>query len=133
YAFSNGEVISGLVNLVTGATPLAGDFNADGVVDAADYTVWRNNLNGNESALRGNGNGNGIVDAADYTLWKDNYGETAGAAVALAATAVPEPSTYALLIIAAGAMVCLTTRRRMAAVPCRIAALAATTFVVGSS
>ena len=30
----------------TPSTVLAGDYNEDGTVDAADYVVWRNNLNG---------------------------------------------------------------------------------------
>src|SRR5690606_17102385 len=75
---------------------LKGDFNADGVVDAADYTVWRNNLGAlNEMALNGNGSGTNGVDAADYLLWKENFLSTNGAAAAahFASTQVPEPAT----------------------------------------
>jgi glucose/arabinose dehydrogenase len=49
-----------------------GDYNLDGVVDAVDYTVWRNHFGTDfEDA---DGDNSGTVDAGDYTVWKDNYG-----------------------------------------------------------
>ncbi len=67
------------------ATPLPGDFNADRSVDAADYTVWRDNL-GTSFNLNGNGNEDGgsmnVVDAADLDLWRTNFGDI-GSAVAV--------------------------------------------------
>ncbi|QDU90593.1 PEP-CTERM motif protein [Pirellulimonas nuda] len=55
-----------------------GDFNGDSSVDAADYTVWRDNLGQTEGdLLGGNGNG-GTVDATDYELWKTHFGESGG-------------------------------------------------------
>lgn len=71
------------------ATPnimLDGDFNDDGVVDAADYAVWRDGLDTKYTA-------------DDYELWKSNFGATAGAAAGAGATAsVPEPASLALLV-----------------------------------
>ena len=52
---------------------LAGDYNGDDVVDAADYTVWRNNLNSNEQLP--NDMTPGSVTADDYDVWKKNFGE----------------------------------------------------------
>jgi Dockerin type I domain len=54
-----------------------GDFNLDGVVDAADYSVWRDHL-GNivTPYTSADGNGNGVVDAADYEVWKSHFGQT---------------------------------------------------------
>ncbi len=80
------------------AIALNGDFNNDGVVDAADYLVWRNNYGAaNEDALNGNGDGMNDVDTGDYLLWKENFGATAGGALANAsATVVPEPATIAM-------------------------------------
>jgi autotransporter-associated beta strand protein len=58
-------------------TSSPGDFNDDGSVDAADYTIWRDNLSGTFN-LNGNGNETGgsagVVDQADYDLWRANFG-----------------------------------------------------------
>ena len=41
------------------------DFNGDGIVDAADYTVWRDFLGSTVGIIRGaDGHGSGIVDQA---------------------------------------------------------------------
>jgi hypothetical protein len=74
-----------------------GDFNSDGLVGAADYTVWRNNLGSNGIApfSPGDGNGDGAVTTADYDVWRNHYGESGQSAQSLA---VPEPSTIVMLI-----------------------------------
>ena len=54
-----------------------GDYNGNGIVDAADYTVWRDTL-GSTTALAADGSGNLVVDQADYGVWKTNFGHTAG-------------------------------------------------------
>ena len=74
--------------------PLSGDFNGDGVVDAADYTVWRDNLGGDEATLGGVGDGSGTVDQGDYDLWAANFGSAAATA-----SSVPEPATALLGVI----------------------------------
>jgi CSLREA domain-containing protein len=60
--------------------PLAGDYNFNGVVDAADYTVWRDLL-GSTTDLRADGTSaaaagvpDGVVDELDYAFWKANFG-----------------------------------------------------------
>ena len=56
---------------------LAGDFQADGVVDGTDYNVWRATFG--TVALPGvgaDGNANGVVDAADYVLWRKTFSNT---------------------------------------------------------
>jgi hypothetical protein len=90
-----------IVYLVTGdvyriATSLPGDYNLDGVVDAVDYTVWRNNLDTN--FVDADGDGSGTVDAGDYTIWKNNYGNTADNAGAGSGglSNVPEPCVVLL-------------------------------------
>ena len=52
---------------------LAGDYNGNGVVEAGDYSVWRNTLD-SATDLRADGNGDGIVDRLDYAVWKSNFG-----------------------------------------------------------
>ena len=51
---------------------LAGDYNDDGSVDAADYLVWRKNLNG--TSLTNETVSMGIVDQADYDEWRRSFG-----------------------------------------------------------
>ena len=85
---------------------MSGDFNGDGVVNLADYTVWRDFLGATEDGtiLAGNGNG-GVVDSTDYALWKTNFGLQSGSIAALGQASVPEPSTLiltALMGISAG-------------------------------
>ncbi len=75
-----------------------GDYNEDGVVDAADYTVWSDNVGGTTLANRDPGN-TGVIGEDDFVSWKTHYGETAGSG-SLAAGAVPEPSTVLLVGIA---------------------------------
>jgi T5SS/PEP-CTERM-associated repeat protein len=93
------------VVLAVSAKPptLPGDYNNDGIVDAADYTVWRDMLGQTGSGLAADGDGNGIVDANDYDVWKMHFGETALSAGAGGGShvAVPEPSTLALFTFAA--------------------------------
>jgi hypothetical protein len=93
----------------------AGDFNDDGIVDAVDYTVWRNSLNTNfDLAGHGDevGDSLGIVDEEDYILWKAAYGWTAppGTGSGGAALAAPEPTTLGFL--AAGSLGLAVLRRR---------------------
>ncbi len=52
---------------------LQGDYNRDGAVDAADYTVWRDAVGG-AGGLAADGTRNGIVDQEDYLLWRSNFG-----------------------------------------------------------
>ncbi len=56
-----------------------GDFNGDGIVNAADYTVWRDHLGAEtDNPLGGLGDGVPGVGAGDHDAWRDNYGATAG-------------------------------------------------------
>ena len=77
---------------------LDGDFNNDGIVDLADYTVWRDNLGStDESGIGYAGDGFAGVDAADYQLWNTNFGLAVGAQGINEAQAVPEPSAAVLM------------------------------------
>ncbi|QDV72742.1 autotransporter-associated beta strand repeat-containing protein [Botrimarina mediterranea] len=93
---------------------LPGDFNDDGSVDAADYTVWRDNFGQPVGMLPNDVDGvleGGVVGSAQYDRWAANYGATA----AVPASAIPEPAAAALAALAA---VCVAHRPR--AVECTI-------------
>jgi hypothetical protein len=79
---------------------VAGDFNADGVVDAADYTVWRDAFGAETEVSLGNaGDGYAGVDMGDYQLWRTNFGAAASSALTTAASAVPEPTAFASMVV----------------------------------
>ena len=54
---------------------IAGDYNEDGVVNAADFTVWRNTIGQQVAAgSSADGNRNGHIDDDDFEIWKDFFG-----------------------------------------------------------
>ncbi|HJQ78654.1 MAG TPA: fibronectin type III domain-containing protein [Lacipirellulaceae bacterium] len=51
------------------------DFNRSGLVDTADFVVWRKNNNTSvEPGARGDANHDGLVNDADYQIWRAQYG-----------------------------------------------------------
>jgi autotransporter-associated beta strand protein len=79
---------------------VAGDFNDDNVVDAADYVTWRKNQNTNNPLPNDNGLGTPI-GTAHYDLWRTHFGQTGGAGSGSAAGgAVPEPASWLLASLA---------------------------------
>lgn len=76
-----------------------GDYNENLVVDAADYTLWRDTL-GQLVASPGDGadgNRSGAIDAGDYDHWKARFGNVIPAGSSFA---IPEPAASALLAVA---------------------------------
>lgn len=90
-----------------GTATLAGDYNADGAVDAADYTAWRDTLGASGGSA--DGDRSGLVDQADYAYWAAYYGDAQAAATA---TSVPEPNGVALCVAAVCGVISLANRRR---------------------
>jgi hypothetical protein len=93
-----GFFLNATVNYVGTAPGIAGDYNNDGRVDAADYVLWRKN----PGAFGG--------DPAGYNTWRTNFGRTSGSGASLdGAAGVPEPMTCCLACLA---LVLWAPRRR---------------------
>lgn len=83
---------------------LPGDFNDDGLVDAADYTRWRDSFGQAVTYFAGaDADGNGLINATDYDIWTTNYGVAQGRGGATAGT-LPEPTGSVLLVAALAAI-----------------------------
>jgi hypothetical protein len=83
---------------------IPGDYNRNGAVDAADYTVWRDTLNAIGSGLAADGNDNQQIDADDYTIWANAFAAV-GDGAALTATSAPEPSAATLALAAIAVLI----------------------------
>jgi hypothetical protein len=97
------------LNLI-GNVILAGDFNRDGLVDAADYIVWKkfNNTATTAFALA-DADGSEFVDADDLAWWRTNFGRSASGGGS-GSPQVPEPVTAPLTAILFLAMTRRSTR-----------------------
>jgi hypothetical protein len=97
-----------LMSLIEGpaVVGLTGDYNNNGVVDAADYVLWRDGGTLQNDPTPG-------VQPGDFDVWRMNFGKTAGPGAALSA-AVPEPAAAALLL--AGVLLPFSLRRARAVV-----------------
>lgn len=92
---------------------IVGDYNGDGFVNIADYTVWRDNLGSDASEFAPGSRdplNAGVVSADDYASWKSNFGASS-ASIGLSQSAnVPEPSS---LVMVAGLLIGLCRVRRI--------------------
>jgi len=86
------------------APGVAGDYNGNGLVDAADYVIWRD---GGPLQNEVSGVTPGTVTVEDYDAWRARFGNNAGSG---SGGAVPEPGTLVLLTM--GAIGCWSIRRR---------------------
>ena len=72
---------------------LPGDYDGNGLVDAADYTVWRDQI-GTTTLPNRDPTATGPVGQFDYLVWKTNFGATKTGRSAT----IPEPTTLALMV-----------------------------------
>lgn len=64
---------------------MLGDFNYDGTVDTADYTVWRAGLGT-------------LFTQADFDVWRAHFGQSAGSGLGAGANlSIPEPASWGML------------------------------------
>ncbi|HEX4413043.1 MAG TPA: dockerin type I domain-containing protein [Lacipirellulaceae bacterium] len=113
YAMSTNQGIQAFTFTLSASASVAGDYNHNGVVDAADYVLWRDTLNQSVAAGTGaDGDGDGVVTQADYGFWRARFGNTSGSG-SLASANVPEPTSLVGCCVAGG-LISLVSRRRAA-------------------
>jgi hypothetical protein len=99
-ANGNGLLFRGVVEYINAPPALSGDYNDNGVVDAADYVLWRNGGPLANDPTPG-------LQPDDYTFWRSRFGATSGSGRsvdggAVSGTAVPEPAAGFLALVLAG-------------------------------
>ena len=93
------EYFSGLGIITVASLGVPGDYNGNGVVDGADYVVWRNG-----GPLQNEVDNPGTVNQADYTAWRARFGNSGAGSGLGDSAAVPEPATLLLSLV----MICFT-------------------------
>ena len=85
----------------TPGTSPTGDYNGNGVVDAADYVVWRKTLTlaASPAGSGATGNQNGSIDSADYVL-AEHFGNSVSGLGS--SNNIPEPSSLTDVAVPAG-------------------------------
>jgi hypothetical protein len=94
----------------TAVYPLAGDYNRDTGVNAADYISWRKTNGKYVLQYSGaDGNGSGIIEQNDYSIWQSHF--TAPAGGASISSAIPEPASIWLVLGWIGSLLSFGTRK----------------------
>ncbi|TWT86666.1 hypothetical protein Mal64_34950 [Pseudobythopirellula maris] len=112
-SYGNSGVSGFTIDVLPEAPALAGDYNGNGTVDAADFTVWRDNETLTVTpGTMGDGNLDGVVGDEDYNIWASNFGNTIASTITPpgASLSVPEPGAGVLLL--ASVLGCSSRRKR---------------------
>jgi autotransporter-associated beta strand protein len=88
---------SGLLQVTTLPVLENADFDGDGDVDGADFLTWQQNLGGAGGLAQGDANGDSMINGDDLMIWRGQFG---GEGAVASASAVPEPASAALLVLA---------------------------------
>jgi hypothetical protein len=87
---------------ITATSELRSDFNGNGVVDTADYILWRKRAGQPAGGSPADGTGpggmpDGVVNEWDYDLWRANFGTRIVSSSQGSFPQVPEPNTALIL------------------------------------
>lgn len=113
---------------VTRSSAPTADYNNDGTVNIADYTVWRDSLGATVTPGEGaDGDGSGTIDAGDYDEWKSQFGQTGGpsgpgvlttgfvryvTSGSIESVNVPEPGSVTVICLAVSGLIVGSQLRR---------------------
>jgi hypothetical protein len=98
YAMSTNNGIQAFELTLDAVAENNGDYNGDGIVDVADYVVWRKTEGENVDPLSGaDGDGDGVIGPGDYDHWSARFGNVIGGG---AGVAIPEPTGALLALLA---------------------------------
>lgn len=86
--YGSGLPLGAGFDLGAAESSIPGDFNFDDLVDASDYTVWRDGLDS-------------FYTLADYDNWSANYGQSLAPP---ANQTIPEPTAIMLTLLAAASL-----------------------------
>ena len=92
-----------------------GDYNGNGVVDAADYVIWRKTLSqpAVPAGSGADGDADGTIDSGDYTFWAGRFGNIVpGSGSGSFALAAPEPTAIVLVLIGLAFANAVSRKRR---------------------
>jgi hypothetical protein len=87
FGVNNGPLVTAPVTYIGSTPSVSGDYNNNGVVDAADYILWRNGGPLQNDPTAG-------VQATDFDFWRSRFGANSGSG---SGSAVPEPAALALV------------------------------------
>jgi hypothetical protein len=85
---------------------MGADFNGDGVVNGLDLAIWQQNVGVRMGATgaQGDADGDGDVDGADFLAWQQQLGPVPGSGSGSGSQQlganVPEPGSFALVLVA---------------------------------
>lgn len=104
-----GVEVDQTLRVIESLTATPGDYNGDGVIDAADYTLWRDHEGGPAGSLPNDAVG-GTIGSAQYVQWAQNYGSVEDSSSSAGGRGVPEPESWVLLTLAASTRLRRRTR-----------------------
>jgi hypothetical protein len=99
------------------AALIPGDYDRNGIIEMADYDVWRAGFGGSVPPGSGaDGNNDGMVDTGDFLVWSKHHSDAGGGSATPSSasdgqSSVPEPNAALLLAVAA---MCVRFRNRPA-------------------
>ncbi len=105
----------GSANFPSDQSVLPWDYNQNGVIDAADYTTWRDLLGTTDPtglSIFANADRDGSVDQTDYDAWAYHFGESLSSEIVAGAGSLAVPEPACCLLLSTGLLLLSVGRRR---------------------